>query len=257
MAVWRRWRFWKPPGQKSRGEGYRYTNPRRGVKHRSPYPCPVPTRFSTISSRNHLRIPVSHHLFAYPFLRPFFSLPLCFFAFWRSSRKAHTRLMSPLPSTESLSACFSPPSTFMVIFFPFFRSPIYLSIRVSTFPYPSLSYLFVCRSIPDLSPSRVSLSPFFPIALHLVWLPVQTSPSRSMTLLLAPTLLPTQLDSIEAGLLYFVFFISRYSHRAISHTDATNPFTIFAADGTISCVIAASYRRGIFSRTANLESRLF
>ncbi|EFN70997.1 hypothetical protein EAG_09886 [Camponotus floridanus] len=32
----------------------------------------------------------------------------------------------------------------------------------------------------------------------IVWLPVQTSPSRSMTLLLAPALLPPQLDSTEA-----------------------------------------------------------
>lgn len=116
----------------------------------------------------------------------------------------------------------------------------------SLFPLTYLS-IYSCLYFSVSFPILFIRLPIYPRSLSFAWFTFALFPrlpppslascanvSKSMTLLLAPALLPPQLDSIEAGLLYFVFFISRYS-RAISHTDATNPFTIFAADGTISC----------------------
>lgn len=92
MAVRRRWRFWKRPGQRAEEKDIG-TNP-TGVKHRSPYSRPIPALSSTISSRNHRRIPVSPPLRLPISPSRFYSYAT---AFRRFSRKAHTCLMSPLP----------------------------------------------------------------------------------------------------------------------------------------------------------------
>lgn len=136
MAVWRWWRFWKRPGQRAEEKDIG-TNP-TGVKHRSPYSCPIPALSSTISSRNHRRIPVS------PPLRPFL-LPSRFYsyaiAFRRFSRKAHTCLMSPYHCGSSFRVLFAALSALTVILFPSFCAPIYLLISLPLRPFPS--YLFV------------------------------------------------------------------------------------------------------------------
>lgn len=109
-----------------------------------------------------------------PFLRPFFSLYFCLFLYTFSMRfdvpsEKLTRVLCLPYLLQRLFPCeFLASIDFHSNFFLFFRSPICLSIRVSTFLYPFQSYLFVCRSIPDLSLSHGSLSPFFPIILHLV-----------------------------------------------------------------------------------------
>lgn len=48
-------------------------------------------------------------------------------------RKLTRALCLPYPSAKALSACFSPLPTFAVIPFSSFRSPTYLSIRISSF----------------------------------------------------------------------------------------------------------------------------
>jgi len=70
----------------------------------------------------------------------------------------------------------------------FFHPPTYLSVHLSpSLPFSLSIHLFVCRSIPDLaSLSSCSSSPLSPCRhQHRSAVPAQTSPSRSMTLLLA------------------------------------------------------------------------
>jgi len=138
-------------GLESRGEGYRYQTQ---VKHRSPYSCPIPALSSTISSRNHQRIP---RLTASSSAR--FSV-----------LSAFTRMRFDVPLeklTRALCLPYHRGSSFRVLFasvgshgnsFSLFL-PAYLSISPFSLSFPS--YLFVYRSIPDFS-LAVHFRPFFP-----------------------------------------------------------------------------------------------
>lgn len=134
-------------GLESREEKGIGTNP-TGVKHRSPYSCPIPAL-------------TLHHFLTQPPTYPPISPPLSSARF--SVLSAFTRMpprfdvslekLTRVPCVsltiaEALSACFSPLSALTVILFPSFCPPIYLSPRLRR-PFPS--YLFVYRSIPDFS----------------------------------------------------------------------------------------------------------
>lgn len=132
MAVRRWWRFWKRLGQRAEEKGIG-TNP-TGVKHRSPYSCPISARSSTISSRNHRRIPVSPplRLPVSRILPAFTRMPP------RFSQKAHTCLMSPSPSRRLFLRALRLSSDLTVILFPSFCSRIYLSTRITPFSSSSI-----------------------------------------------------------------------------------------------------------------------
>lgn len=98
---------------------------------------------------------------------------------------------------------------------------IYLSIYLCLLFRSFLSTYSTVDLFPGLSLFLAThFCPFLPIGLHLVWLPVQTSSSRSMTLLLAPTLLlprliPPKPVSPILTLSTLVSFIFRRSRRAL------------------------------------------
>lgn len=161
MAVRRRWRLWKRPGQRAEEKGIG-TNP-SGVKHRSSY-IPVPFLLS-------LSLSLFHHFLTQPptysrlaasssAVSPSFPPLLVYHRVSTFlSKSSHVPYVS-LTVAKALSACFLPPSTLTVILFPSFCPPIYLSIRISSSLRPFPSYLFVYRSIPDFS-LAVHFRPFF------------------------------------------------------------------------------------------------
>lgn len=154
MAVRRRWRLSKRPGQRAeKGIG---TNPTE-VKHRSPYSRPIPALSSTISSRNHRHISLPLR----PPVSPSFPLLLvCRRVSTFLSKSSHVPYVS-LTIAEALSACFlqlcrlSHGNSFSLFL------PAYLSTRTS------FSSSFSIYSSADLSLGFflylwVHFRPFFP-----------------------------------------------------------------------------------------------
>lgn len=240
MAVRRWWRLWKRSSRERAEEKKGIdTNP-TGVKHRSPLflshscslslsPPPFPHATTDI-------FPVSLPLRL--LVSPSFLLLLvCHCVSTFLSKSSHVPYVSLTLARRLFPACFSPLSTLMVILFPSFYPPIYLSTRI----FPSSSFFILPIRLP-ISLARFTFA--FPPAIVLP-LPAQTSPSRSMTLLLAPVLLPLRLIPPKPApslprLLFPATLTARYPRQ--SHPDTTNSSAIFTADGAISCVTTATYR---------------
>lgn len=184
-------------GLESRGEGYRY-QPDQSQASIPLFLSRSCSLSSTISSRNHRRIPVSP-----PLRLPVFpSFPLLLVRHRVStflSKSSHVPYVS-LTIAEVLSACFSPLSTLTVILFPSFYPPIYLSSPLRSFP----SYLFVCRFIPDFS-LAVHFRLFSP-SLHRPLTSCANVPKSIYDITACSRATSSPTDSTKAGAFYYLLF---------------------------------------------------